>query len=144
MRILFILAFIFSSMLIAKAQKSNSFSVKLNEKNIIINKSIPESNAIECTYTKANIKAKNALVITIKEKIPNAEWHREFTITDKNGNELNRSIQKTTSGVFGISLVLPSGFKGVVKIITITIPNDPNIAATMRLKSYNLANITVK
>jgi hypothetical protein len=144
MRTLIILIIFVSSIFSVKAQKGNVFSIKFNGKNIIQKKAIPESKAIEYTIAKTDLKLKNAMLITISEKEPNTEWHREFTVSDENGTELNKSIQKTTSGVFGISLVLPADFKGVIKVITMTLPNDPNVAATMRLRSYALANITIK
>jgi hypothetical protein len=145
MRTLLILIILVNSIISANAQKANNFSMKFNEKNIVSKKAIPETNAIECTYSKASLKSKNALLITINEKQPKADWHREFKISDENEMEILNSEQKTTSGVFGISLVLPSDYKGTsIKITTMLVPNDRNAAATMRLRSYPLVNITIK
>jgi hypothetical protein len=142
MKYCFILVLLFG--LYARAQKKSSFSIKLNNKEIIKKQTPPETEAVTCTVKKSTLIKKNVLTITYDDKDNLPDWHKVFIINDEQDIEIAREVQKTVSGVFTITVRFPVDFKsGKMKIQTLNLPNDPNQAAVMRLRTFPLATITI-
>jgi hypothetical protein len=139
---LLFIGFCFS--LIAFSQK-NSFSIKLNEKQLVKTKLIPETNPLKVSMLKSSLKQTNSISIKITESEPLKNWHRDFIFNDKDGIEQFRYTTKTTNGTFAFPLDLPKNFKkNILSILTIAVPDDANAAATMRLRTFPLVDISFK
>lgn len=145
MKIILAILLIAATMPSATAQKKNVFTINFIGKDIIRNKPLPDAEPLMAVVKKKTITEQvNKITITITEAEPKKDWYRVFIFNNEDGQEIYRVAEKTTSGTYTEKIRFPGDYKnGVVKIITMTLPKDEAVAATMRLRTFPLATITV-
>ncbi len=102
-----------------------------------------EENESKNTFNISSsiLNKEGGLVITYIEKEPLKDWKRIFSISDKNDNIL---LQKENVRILKISNdSVKSLFKNKssIHIYTWTLPNDPDLAARIRIRRVHLCTI---
>ncbi len=134
--LIIILAILTTSVLYS--QKVTTFAIKLNGGMVVKPTTLPNNAAIEVEAKITTKRKLNTYHITITEPNPTKDWHRVYICNDATGNELKRITLKSTNAP--CTFALPSTVTNFT-LITMTQPNDPAAAATMRLRSFPLAHI---
>lgn len=127
---------------ISNAQKTNTFSLQINYRVVLKTQSIPQNEALKINIARQSLLKKCLFTLKINELDPNSKWHRVIIVSNEQGQEISRKVFTTTNGTFSISLKLPNDVK-IIKLATLTEPNDPNEAALMRLRTFPIADITL-
>jgi hypothetical protein len=125
--------------------QGGSCTISINGKTIATNKPTESNLAAKTSILGKSLKKTNKFKFVVKEKNPQTDWHRVFIFFDKDGQELGRYIQKSTSGIFLVQTDFAVPKTGnSIKIETMLEPNDVNAAATMRLRTFPLIDISIK
>jgi hypothetical protein len=131
------------SFTMANADTIDNWQIHLNNKLLLKgNINVEEPTTIKLSFADA----KGNLKITYRNDAPSKEWNRSFMICDANGEVL---IQKDISSNAGTSSFSMAAIKKItgkktVTIYTVSMPNDPNVAATVRVRRFLLGTIAWK
>lgn len=90
-----------------------------------------------------DLKKSGFLILSYKEKTPQADWERIITLFDPQDNELLRH----TGPLLKISnSELQSLFQKTktIKIYSWSLPKDPELAARIRVRRVHLATVVIK
>jgi hypothetical protein len=98
------------------------------------------------TVKKGELDNDYCLEITYKESSPQKEkeWKRSFLLFDENDNELIRKDSTRNVLIPASELKTLFGDKTKIRIYTVTLPTDPNMAASIRVRRVHLATIELK
>jgi hypothetical protein len=123
--------------------KENSWKVKWNKKLVLSANGENEArNAI--TIAKADLSKKCFLEIQFKEADSEKAngWKRTFLIMDENDNELARIEKGSTITVKAADLKKHFKGRNCLRIFSISLPKDPELAARVRVRRIHI--VTVK
>lgn len=140
-KILAIVAILFSG-LFGHAQ--DHWKIKLNGK-VLLSSSDENESLNKRKVKKTEWKKQGTLDILYKEVPVKAGWHRSLLFMDETENELTRkdSIKATTRIQLAQLRKLFEG-KKKVKIYTISLPDDPALAATIRVRRVHLCTLELE
>lgn len=140
-RIYWILVFIFTT-LFATAQ--DNWKIKLNGKVLLSSQA--ENETVNSKRIKlTELSKKGTLDILYKESPPKSDWKRSLLFFDENDNELLRkdSITANTRVTTAAIKKLFAG-KKKIRIYTISLPTDPNLAARIRVRRVHLCTLELQ
>lgn len=138
-RVLFIACLSLTSLFLF-AQHEDSWRVYHNKK-LVIKAEAPAETKNIISFQKAELEKKGFVLISYLEKLPKKEWKRTIAVYDEGDNLL-----LSKEGVRMMRL-LHSEMKDLLKthsklrIFTWSLPNDPNMAATIRVRRIHLCTI---
>ena len=108
-----------------------STSVESEEKNVI-------------KISSAQLKKYKSLVVTYKEKQPKKDWQRTITVYYQNDKEFTKQTGNT------LKIKLDTAFTNLlqssktIKIYTVSLPTDPNLAAQVRVRRVHLCTLILE
>ena len=140
-RLYWILIFFFSTMF---ANAQNSWKIKLNGKLVLAATAEDEAKNIS-KIKKTELNTKGSLDVLYKTSKPSAEWIRSLMFYGETDNEVFRkdSVTATTQiKLTKIKELFGAGKK--IRIYTISIPADPNLAARVRVRRVHLCTLELK
>lgn len=124
--------------------KEDSWTIKWNKKEVLSATGENEERNQQ-TIKKKELCKKYTLEIKYNESDPakQNEWKRTIMIFDENDNEL---LKKETRDwqITAAQLKKAVGTKKKIKIYTIALPTDPDLAARIRVRRIHLATIELK
>lgn len=122
------------------AQDEDSWKVYHNKK-LVIEATAPAETKNIISFQKADLQTEGYVLISYLEKLPKKDWQRTIAVYDEGDNLLS-----SKDGV-RIMRLLHSEIKDLLKthsklrIFTWSLPNDPNIAAAVRVRRVHLCTI---
>jgi len=128
---------------VAKADTIDNWQIHLNNKLLLkSNAGSDAPAAIKLSFKDA----KGSLKITYQVDAPTDEWNRSFMICDASGTVLLQKVINKNAGTsaFDMEAVKKVADNKSVNIYTVSLPNDPNIAATIRVRRTLLGTIAWK
>jgi hypothetical protein len=131
------------SFTMVKADTIDNWQIHLNNKLILKgNVGADEPAVIQLSFKDAT----GSLKVTYRNDAPNIDWNRTFTICDADDNVLLKKEIATNAGsvVFSMQDLKKLAGKKQVHIYTVSLPNDPNVAATVRVRRFLLGTIAWK
>ena len=133
--------------IIAHAQDfpSDFWKIKWNKKVILEAKHVNEVANVR--QIKAKDLEKNYLLeVSYKKEDAKAEkdWIRSFLIFDENDRELLRKDSTRDMKITAAQLKKLFGNKKKIKIYTIAIPSDPDMAARVRVRRVHLCTLQLQ
>lgn len=133
----FIAVLLFSATLLS-AQDSRK--VKLNNKTIL-NTTNEDEAANSKPITAAEWANNGSLEVCYKEKKPQKDWRRSIFFVDENDNELIRKDGVTKVKISVAELKQAFAGKKQIRIFTISLPTDPDLAARVRVRRVHLCTL---
>jgi len=100
-----------------------------------------EKNSIE--IKTADVNKKGLLSIAFKEGVPQPDWQRELIIFDPADNELLKQ-KGSLLKVQNADLKKLFGKSKTLMVYTMSLPKDPNLAATVRVRRVHLCTLVLK
>jgi hypothetical protein len=100
-----------------------------------------EKNLVE--IKAAELNKKGLLSIAYKEVTPQADWQREIMIFDPSDNEFKRG-KGSLLKIQNADLKKLFGKSKTLMIYTMSLPKDPNLAATVRVRRVHLCTLVLK
>ena len=144
-KILLLLSLSFVYML-PQAQKAQPDSWKITwNKKVILETSKSDETANIRKIKAADLKKNYVLQITYKESDPKKikEWNRSFMFFNESDNEISRKDSVRNWKITAAELKKLFGDKKKLKIYTIAIPSDPDLAARVRVRRIHLCTLEV-
>jgi hypothetical protein len=140
-RIYWILVFIFTTMF---ANSQDSWKIKLNSKVVLAATAEDEAkNTRKIKRTELNTKG--SLEVLYKASKPNTEWIRSLMFYGETDNEVFRKDSVTgTTKIKLVTLKEMFGTEKKIRIYTISIPSDPNLAARVRVRRVHLCTLELQ
>lgn len=122
----------------------DSWIIKLNNKSVITASKEDEDANVK-TINRSELKKAGSLQVFYKEAEPKIGWKRSILLFDENGAELSRIDSLTAKSKLSTA-TLKKGFQGKSKILiyTISLPTDPNLAATIRVRRVHLGTLELR
>lgn len=125
-------------------QAQDSWKIKLNTKAILSSNAENEA-ANTKKVTSSEFDKKGDLEILYKEESAKEGWSRSLLFFDENDNELLRKDSITTNTrINNTSLKNLVADKKKLKIYTISLPTDPNMAAAIRVRRVHLCTLELQ
>lgn len=100
-----------------------------------------EKNRVEIKAVELN--KKGVLSVAFKEGTPQADWQREIMIFDPSDNELKRG-KGSLLKIQNADLKKLFGKSKTLMVYTMSLPKDPNLAATVRVRRVHLCTLVLK
>jgi len=125
--------------------KADSWKIKWNKKTIL--ESSKENEAANTKKIKqAELKKNYSLEISYKESDTQKEkaWKRSFIFFDEADKELLRKDNTRSTKLTAAELKKLFGDKKKIKIYTIAIPSDPDLAARVRVRRVHLCTLELQ
>lgn len=140
-RIYGIIIFIFTVM---ATTAQDSWKIKLNSK-VVLSATTEDETANTKKIKKTELDSKGSLDVLYKSSKPATEWIRSLMFYDENDNELLRkdSVTATTQIKMATIKELFAGEKKI-RIYTVAIPSDPNLAASIRVRRVHLCTLELQ
>ncbi|MBL7744750.1 MAG: hypothetical protein JNN00_14860 [Chitinophagaceae bacterium] len=125
--------------------KENSWMVKWNKK-VLLNAHSENETANTRKIKKTELSKKYFLEITYKESDPakEKEWNRSFLFFGDTENELLRKDSTRNVKITAAELKKLFGKQKKIRIYTIAIPTDPDIAARVRVRRIHLITLVLQ
>lgn len=126
----------------AQSLHAGSWEIKWNKK--IILETGKENEAVNIRKLKSSdLKKKYFLEISYKESDTQKEkeWKRSFIFSDENDSELLRKDSTRNIKIPAAELKKLFGNKKKIKIYTLAIPTDPDLAARVRIRRLHLCTL---
>jgi hypothetical protein len=129
----------------AQSLQSDSWKITWNKKVILEsgrNSEIANTRKIKA----ADLKKSYVLEILYKESYPKKEkgWIRSFIFFDETDQELSRKDSTRNTKISAVELKKLFGDKKKIKIYTIAIPSDPDLAARVRVRRVHLCTLELQ
>ena len=134
-----ILSTILFAMSINAQEKSDNWQITWNEKVILSTASENQKANVK----NVDFKESAVLGISYKEAEPKADWSRSFILFDESDNELLRKENKSMTKIGSEELKKAIGDKNTIKIYTVSLPTDPNMAAQVRVRRVHLCTLVL-
>jgi len=147
-RSLFILSLAFS-WLFSQSQmevvKQDTWKIKWNKK-VVLDASRENEKANTKKLKKAELSKKYFLEITYKESDPAKQkaWKRSFIFFGDNDNELLRKDSTRNVTISAAELKNLFGDQKKIRIYTMAIPTDPDLAARVRVRRVHLCTLELQ
>jgi hypothetical protein len=140
-RIYGLLIFIFTTMF---ASAQDSWKIKLNSKAVL-----SATTEDETTNTKkikrTELDGKGSLDVLYKSSKPATEWIQSLMFYGETDNEVFRKDSVTgTTQIKLATLKELFGTKSKIRIFTIAIPSDPDLAARVRVRRVHLCTLELQ
>lgn len=120
----------------------NSWKVCFDKKTLLsTSEESEEKNIIK--ISAADLKKYKNFTISYKQEEPQKGWRRTISFYDDNNNELS----KQTGNRFTIkSGTLKNLFQTskIIKVYTVSLPTDPNLAAQVRVRRVHLCTLVLE
>jgi hypothetical protein len=129
----------------AQNLQSDSWKIKWNKKVIL--ETGKSNEAVNTRKIKlADLKKNYVLEISYKESDPKKEkeWNRSFLFLDESDNELLRKDSTRNTMITAAELKKIFGDKKKIKIYTIAVPADPDMAARVRVRRVHLCTLELQ
>jgi hypothetical protein len=127
----------------AQNLQSDSWKIKWNKKVIL--ETGKSNETINTRNIKlADLKKNYVLEISYKESDPKKEWNRSFLFFDESDNELLRKDSTRNTMIAAAELKKIFGDKKKIKIYTIAVPSDPDMAARVRVRRVHLCTLELQ
>ncbi len=133
--------------MLGQAQDAQPDSWKITwNKKIILHSSTSNEAANVRKIKSADLNKNYILQISYKEADVKKEkdWIRSFTFFDETDNEITRKDSTRKVKIAAAELKKMFGDKKMVKIYTVAIPSDPNLAARVRVRRLHLCTLVVE
>lgn len=141
MKKILILLFTINSAFMLQAQ--DSWKVYHNKTEILVTEEKSESKNI-VSINSATLNKEGELVLTYFEKEPQKDWSRFIAVFDNQDNEL---LQRKNLRILKVSNAsLKDLFKksATLHIYSWSLPNDPDLAARIRIRRVYLCTLELK
>lgn len=149
MKKLFLLLSLIWIYLFSQAQpqtmQAESWKIKWNKKTIL--ETGKDNETINTKkFKKADLNKNYFLEIAYKEDDAKKEkeWIRSFLLFDENDVELLRRDSTRKTKISAVELKKLFGNKKKIRIYTISIPSDPNMAARVRVRRVHLCTLVLQ
>ena len=131
--------------MLAQNAQPDSWKITWNKK-IILQTSTSNEAANVRKIRSADLNKNYILEISYKEADPKKEkeWTRSFIFFDETDSEIARRDGARKWKVTAAELKKFFGDKKKIKIYTIAIPTDPNLAARVRVRRVHLCTLVVE
>ena len=122
--------------------KQDSWKVKWNKK-VLLDATRENETANTKKIKKADLSKKYLLEITYKESDPEKEkaWKRSFLFFGDTDNELLRKDSTRNIVITAAELKKLLGTQKKIRIYTLVIPTDPDLAARVRVRRVHLCTL---
>jgi hypothetical protein len=144
MKKIFLLLSLGLTYLLLQAQNAqpDSWKIKWNKK-VILETSKTNETANTRKIKSADLKKNYVLEISYKESDAKKEkeWIRSFMVFDESDNEILRKDSTRNTMITASELKKLFGDKKKIKIYTIAIPADPDLAARVRVRRAHLCTL---
>ena len=130
-----------------QAQKAQPDSWKITwNKKVILETSKSDETANIRKIKAADLKKNYVLQITYKESDPKKikEWNRSFMFFNESDNEISRKDNTRNWKITATELKKLFGDKKKIKIYTIAVPSDPDLAARVRVRRVHLCTLELQ
>lgn len=121
--------------------QNDSWKVTHNAKVRLSTSEENEMNSIE--VRAAELNKKGLLSIAFKEGVPQAGWQREIMVFDPADNDLLKQ-KGSLLKVQNAELKKLFGESKTLMVYTMSLPKDPNLAATVRVRRVHLCTLVLK
>ncbi len=121
----------------------DSWKVYLNKTECLKSNEENESKNI-ISITQASLNKTGELAITYIEDEPQKDWRRIISIFDKNDNELFKKENVRMLKIPNARVKNLFKNKSSLHIYTWALPNDPDLAARIRIRRVHLCTIKLK
>ena len=147
MKKIFLLLSLSLTYLFLQAQNTqpDSWKIKWNKK-VILETSISDETANIRKIKATDLKKKYFLEISYNPSDPKKAkaWNRSFMFFDVGDNEVLRKDSTHSAKVTAAELKKLFADKKTIKIYTIAVPNDPNLAARVRVRRVYLCTLVLQ
>jgi hypothetical protein len=147
MKKIFLLLSLGLTYLLLQAQNAqpDSWKIKWNNK-VILETSKSDEAANTRKIKSSDLKKNYFLEISYKEADPKKEkeWTRSFMFFDESDKEVLRKDSTRTTKISAADLKKLFGDKKKIKIYTIAIPTDPDMAARVRVRRVHLCTLELQ
>ena len=129
----------------AQTQKTDSWKIKWNKKTIL-DAAKENETANTKKIAKAELSKKYCLEIAYKESDPakEKEWNRSFLFFGDTDNELLRKDSTRNVKITAAELKKLFGDQKKIRIYTMAIPSDPDLAARVRVRRVHLCTLELQ
>jgi hypothetical protein len=126
----------------AQNAQPDSWKIKWNKKVILETSKSDEAANIR-KIKSADLKKNYVLEISYRESDAKKEkqWNRSFMFFDENDQELSRKDNTRNVKITAAELKKLFGDKKKIKIYTIAVPTDPDLAARVRVRRMHLCTL---
>lgn len=142
-KLFLLLSFICINMLSqSQSLKADAWIIKWNNKTIL--ETGKENQSLNTKkIKKTDLDKKYCLEITYKEadRTKEKDWNRSFLIYGETDNEIFRKDSTRNAKIPAIELKKLFGDQKKIRIYTMTIPTDPNLAARVRVRRVHLCTL---
>jgi hypothetical protein len=127
------------------AQTQDSWKIKWGNK-ALLSASTENEKANTRSLKKTDLSKNAFLEIDYKEADPAKEkkWVRSFLFFDENDNELLRKENTRNLKLSSAELTKLFGDRKKLRIYTVSLPSDPALAATVRVRRVHLCSLELK
>jgi len=127
----------------SQTPQSDSWKIKWNKKTIL---ETGQENKDDNTrkVKLAELKDNCFLEVTYKEKPPQNEWKRDLLFFDEGDNELLRKDSTPSAKIPGTELKKLFADKKEIRIYTVSLPTDPDLAARIRIRRVHLCTLELQ
>ena len=124
------------------APKTDTWSIKLNGENVFTaSKENETANTVKIA-ARDLVKKNSCVEINYVPALANAGWSRSIMLYDENDNELlNKKMSGDSLYIAGSEWKKLATQKKKIKIYTISLPDDPKLAATVRVRRVHLCTL---
>lgn len=143
-KLLFLLSFGVTC-LFMQAQQTDTWKIKWNKKTLLETGQQDET-ANTKKISRSDLDKKYCLEITYKESDSKKEkeWKRSFMLFDDKDQELMRKDSTRIVKISAADLKKLFGDKNKIKLYTIAIPTDPEVAARVRVRRIHLLTLELQ
>lgn len=130
----------------ATAQNADSWMIKLN-KDVLIRTPVETSEPVIYLSKSAVLKSKSIFSIEYTSSDPQKDWNRIFSFKQENEQSLKEVKTKNQSGSISFDakdLQKAAKANQPVFLYTMSLPNDPEMAAMVRVRRFLLCKIQWK
>jgi hypothetical protein len=119
----------------------DSWVIKLNNKTVITAKKEDEDANVK-KVKRTELSKAGSLQVFYKETEPRQGWRRSILLFDENDNELSRIDSLTAKSKLS-NATIKKGFAGKneIRVYSIALPTDPNLAAAVRVRRVHLGTL---
>lgn len=129
-----------AAMFSAELSDENSWTIFHNRKKIAEFSHSQDDEAKKITIPKRSVAQPGFLLLEYETDKNSADWKRTFVITDSNGKELKKVEGGNQLRVVNDDLEKMAA-KGAIRILTYSVPSDPQQAAAVRVRRILLCSI---
>jgi hypothetical protein len=140
-RIYGLLIFIFTTMF---ANAQDSWKIKLNSK-VVLSATTDDETTNTRKIKRTELDGKGSLDVLYKSSKPATEWIQSLMFYGETDNEVFRKDSVTgTTQIKLATLKELFGTKSKIRIYTIAIPSDPDLAARVRVRRVHLCTLELQ